>query len=181
MAKSLVIDTRKTARSTTYMLRCLRQREGVDDERDPRRVSLDGELERVPGVAAVGAERVEEGLDEDGVLPRRGGAPAVGEAVVARRGRGLRLEDEEVVGAGRREGRQQEQAPEQRGARGPRHPRESSPRSCRPSGSRSPLLKSRGNGERGASPSVVFFVPSVLASVLPLIGLIRRWFSGPDV
>lgn len=98
----------------------------MDDERDPRRVSLDGELERLPGVAAVGAERVEEGLDEDGVLPGRRGAAAVGEPVVPRRDGGLSLQDEEVVGAGGREGRQEEQTTEQWRARGPRHLRRGS-------------------------------------------------------
>lgn len=95
----------------------------MDDEGDHRGVALDGEPERVPGVAAVGAERVEEGLDEDGVLPG-GGADPVGEPVVARRDGGLRLEDEEEAGAGGGQRAGHEEPSEQRRAlrqQGPRH------------------------------------------------------------
>ena len=88
----------------------------MDDERDPRGVALDGEPERGPRVAAVGAERVKEGLDEHGVLPAGSGA-SVGEAVVARRNGGLRLEDEEEVGAAGGQCARQEEPPQQRRAR----------------------------------------------------------------
>ena len=69
----------------------LREREGADDEEDPRGVAVHGEPEQARGVVAVGSERVDEGLDDDGVLPgaalemRRGGISSTGEAAGTRR------------------------------------------------------------------------------------------------
>lgn len=125
----------------------------MDDEGDPGGVAVDGEPEGRPGVAAVGAERVEEGLDEDGVLPGGGGGVPVGEPVVARRHGGLRVEDEEVVGAGGRHRAQQQHPPQQRRPR-PRH-----------RGAKSPSPRARGC----ARCSVCYSEPSLLS---------RKWGGG---
>lgn len=59
----------------------------MDDQEDPRRIFEDDPLERGPRVATVGADWIEEGLHQDGVLAQ---GHRVNEPVVPGRDRGPR-------------------------------------------------------------------------------------------